>query len=215
MSAGQNIEVKSMVRFVAALLAAALFSLPALAQSGAPELTLEHSTSVRIAAWNAAETRILTAEGNGAIHIWSGEDGARLLTFHEGESPVARARWALDDAAILSAAESGRILLSDAGDGETKYGWTLDGLPLALELNSAGTDALAFTRAGAGAILSLENGEMARRFAAPEAIGGANWNADETQVRAWSESGRIYTWDVATGDAFDYVAAAAQPASRA
>lgn len=193
-----------MVRVVAALLLVALFLLNALAQSVEAELVLEHATSVRIAAWNAAETRILTAEGNGSVHLWSAADGERLLTFHEGQSTVAQAQWVLGDTAVLSAAESGRVLLSDAGDGETKYGWTLDGLPVALEPNNAGTDVMAFTRAGDGAILSLESGELTRRFEAPEAIGGADWNADETQVRAWSESGRIYAWDVASGDGFNY-----------
>lgn len=193
-----------MVRVMLALLAAALIMLPLMAQSGEAELTLEHKTSVRAASWNADETRILTAEGNGAIHIWSAADGERLLTFHEGESTVTQAYWVRGDQAILSAEESGKVLLSDAADGALIASWTLDGLPIALELNAQGNAALAFTRAGDGAVLSLEDGEMARRFAAPAAISGAVWSADQTEIRAWSEAGRIYVWNVESGAERNY-----------
>lgn len=192
-----------MVRALLILLAAALIIVPASAQSTASELVLEHESSVRIAAWNANETRILTAEGNGSIHIWSAEDGKRLLTYHEGGTAVTQAHWARTDTAILTAEESGAVLLSDAGDGSSIYAWQLEGLPLALELNADGTAALAFTQAGIGAILSLNDGAMARQFEAPMEIGGAAWSADETEVRAWSEDGRITVWDVETGDARD------------
>ena len=80
----------------------------------------------------------------------------------------------------------------------------LGDLPMALELTRDGGAALAFTRAGAGAILSLEDGALRRRFEAPVEIGGAGWSADERQVRAWSEAGRIYVWDVESGEAWNY-----------
>ncbi len=193
-----------MFRRIMALLAVALLIAPVAAQSSEAELALEHSTSVRIASWNADESRILTAEGNGSIHIWSAEDGERLLTFHEGGSAVTQARWVLDDAAILSAEESGAVLLSDAGDGTIIHSWELVGLPLALELNAEGSAALAFTRAGAGALLSLEDGALLRGFEAPAEISGAVWSADEAEIRAWSEAGRIYVWDVETGEERNY-----------
>lgn len=190
-----------MVRALLILLAAALMIVSTSAQSSETELLLEHRSSVRIAAWNTNETRILTAEGNGSIHIWSAEDGERLLTYHEGGTAATQARWALADTAVLTAEESGAVLLSDAGDGSTIYAWQLEGLPLALELNADETAALAFTQAGMGAVLSLDGGAVARRFAASAEIGGAAWSADETEVRAWSEDGRITVWDVETGDA--------------
>lgn len=193
-----------MVRALLILLAAALALIPAAAQSTEAELVLEHRASVRVAAWNADETRILTAEGNGAIHIWSAADGERLLTYHEGGSTVTQARWALADRAVLSAEESGGVLLSDAGDGAAIYAWQLEGMPLALELNAKGSAALAFTGAGVGAVLSLEDGAMTRRFEAPAAISGAAWSADEREVRAWSEDGRIYVWAVESGEAREY-----------
>ena len=170
----------------------------------APELLLEHSTSVRAAAWNTAETRILTAEGNGAIHIWSAADGERLLSFHKSGSAVAHAYWALADRAVLSAEESGRVLLRDAEDGATIFAWQLDGMPVALAMNRAETAALAFTMDGVGALLSLEDGAMTRRFEAPLAVSGAVWSADEAEVRAWSEAGRIMAWDVEAGTSREY-----------
>ncbi len=193
-----------MVRLIAALLATALYMIPSIAQSSEAELTLEHDTSVRIASWTADETRILTAEGNGALHVWSAEEGERLLKFREGESTATHAHWVLDDTAILSAHESGAVLLSDAADGATIANWKLNGLPIALELNAGGSAALVFTRAGDGAVLALKDGELTRRFEAPMEASGAVWSADETQVRAWSEAGRIYAWDVASGEAFEY-----------
>lgn len=204
MSIGLNRQVTLMVRVVAMALAATLYMIPSMAQSSEAELTLEHNTSVRAASWNAAETRILTAEGNGAIHIWSATDGERLLTFHEGESTATHAYWVLGDTAILSAEESGNVLLSDAGDGAFIASWSLDGLPIALELNAQGNAALAFTRAGDGAVVSLEDGALLRGFAAPAAISGAVWSADQSEIRAWSEAGRIYVWDVESGAERDY-----------
>ncbi len=193
-----------MVRVIALLLALFHLVLAASAQSSGAELVLEHESAVRTASWNADETRILTAEGNGSIHVWSAEDGERLLTYHESGTAVTHAQWVLDDAAILSAEESGTVLLSDADDGSTVASWELAGLPLALELNADETAALAFARAGVGAILSLLDGEMVRRFEAPVEIGGAVWSADESEIRAWSEAGRIYVWDVDSGDERHY-----------
>lgn len=183
-----------------------VLALPVLtsAQSSQAELVLEHGSSVRIAAWNADESRILTAEGNGSIHIWSANDGERHLSYHEGGSAVTQASWALADTAVLSAEESGSVLLSDAGDGAAIYAWQLEGLPVALELNADESAALAFTQAGMGAILSLDDGAMAQRFNAPVEISGAVWSTDETEVRAWSEAGRIYVWDVETGEERNY-----------
>ncbi len=193
-----------MTRALLTLLAAFALSVLTAAQSNEAELVIEHSTSVRTASWNADETVILTAEGNGSIHIWAADDGERLLTYHDGGSAVTQAHWVLDDAAILSAEESGAVLLSDARDGRTIYSWELVGLPMALELNADVTVALAFTQAGAGALLSLEDGELLRRFKAPVEISGAVWSADEAEVRAWSEAGRIYVWDVESGEERNY-----------
>ncbi len=174
------------------------------AQSSGATLVLQHGSSVRAAAWNADETRVLTAEGNGSVHLWSAEDGERLLTVREGGSAITHALWARDDAAILSVDEAGLALLSDAADGETIHEWQLGSLPLTLALSRDGRAALAFTRAGTGAILSLDDGGLTRRFAAPVEIGGAGWNADETEARAWSEAGRIYVWDTETGEERNY-----------
>ena len=199
-----NSKVMRMIGRFLAPLAVALLFMPAVAQSSGAELTLEHASSVRVAAWNGDESRILTAEGSGAIHLWSAEDGERLLTFHEDEPAVTHAQWALDDAAILSADESGLALLSEAADGKTMHRWELGDLPVTLALNADETAALAFTRAGVGAILSLVDGALLRRFEAPVEIGGAAWSADETEVRAWSEAGRIYVWDVDSGEERNY-----------
>lgn len=193
-----------MFRVLAILAVLLCWSYASLAQSSDAELILEHGGVVRSASWNADESRILTADSTGTIRIWSAEDGEKLLTIKAGGSAVAQALWALDDAAILSADESGRALLSQASDGETIYEWQLAGLPVALELNRAGTAALVFTRAGFGALLSLEDGGLARAFEAPVAIGGAAFSADERRVRAWSEAGRVYDWEIETGEERNY-----------
>ena len=170
MNPGENKQVTTMVRALLILLAAALLIVPTTAQSSEAELVLEHSTSVRTASWNADETRILTAEGNGSIHVWSAEDGERLLTYHEDGSAVTQAHWVLDDAAILSAEESGTVLLSDVGDGRTIHSWELAGLPLALELNVDETAALGIHAGG------RRRDPVARRWRAFAAFRGAGGN---------------------------------------
>ena len=99
------------------------------AQTTEAELTLEHGSSVRTAAWNAEETRILTAEGAGAIHVWSAEDGERLLTYNEDGNAVTHALWVEDGAAILSADETGLLLLNSSADGAPIHSWETDCIP--------------------------------------------------------------------------------------
>ena len=188
-----------MIRFVALALLAMIILAPAAAQTPQAALTLQHDGGVVTAAWNADETRILSATERGLVQVWSAADGAQLLEISHGGEPVTHALWMQDGAAILSADESGKVLLSAAEDGAQLLSWQLDGMPLALTPNAAGTALLAMTRAGAGAILSLTDGERLVDFVAPVAVSGAVWSADESQARAWTEDGRIYVWDLAGG----------------
>ena len=174
------------------------------AQSAAAELTLEHKSTVRTAAWNPDETRILTAEGKGSIHVWSAEDGERLLSYNEDGNSATHALWVREGASILSADETGIVFLSDSSDGSLLHSWKLSGIPIALELNDAETLALAFTDEGAGAVLSLVDGATLRRFELAGAIGGGDWSADESLARAWTETGQIHVWDIETGEAYNY-----------
>ena len=152
------------------------------------------------ATWNGDETQILTATEGGLVQVWSVGDGELQQTIDHGGNPVTHALWLQDSTAILSADESGLVVLSQAADGEMLLSWRLQGMPIAIELNVAATQFMAFTNAGDGAILSLEDGERLATFSAPVEISGAVWSADETQVRAWTEAGEIYVWDIVTGE---------------
>ncbi|MCY3832688.1 MAG: hypothetical protein OXG85_06700 [Chloroflexi bacterium] len=193
-----------MHRAIALLLVLFHLLYAASAQTTEAELALEHASTVRTAAWSPDESRILTAEGNGTIHVWSAENGERLLRYNEDGNSATHAQWVGAGASILSADEKGKVFLHDASDGSLLHSWKLTGIPIALELNEAETLALVFTDAGVGAVLSLADGATAGSFGLEGAIGGADWSADESLARAWTESGRIHVWDVATGEKFDY-----------
>ena len=189
-----------MLRLIPVVFAMLLLTAPVAAQAPEAALVLQHDSGVVTATWNGDETQILTATEGGLVQVWSVGDGELQQTIDHGGNPVTHALWLQDSTAILSADESGLVVLSQAADGEMLLSWRLQGMPIAIELNVAATQFMAFTKAGDGAILSLEDGERLATFSAPVEISGAVWSADETQVRAWTEDGQIYVWDIATGE---------------
>ncbi|MCY4538064.1 MAG: hypothetical protein OXE52_07520 [Chloroflexi bacterium] len=189
-----------MLRTFTAMLALCLVALSSAAQSQDAYLILEHSSGVVTASWNPAETQILTAAQNGLAQVWSAEDGELLLSIdHEG-NPLTQALWSEDGRSILSADESGLVIQSRAEDGEAIYAWQVEGMPIQLTLDAEGTRAFVFTSAGKGSILSLIDGGIPVTVERSGAIVGAGWSAEGTQVRAWSEDGRIVAWDATSGD---------------
>ena len=190
-----------MVRTITVLLALLLFIVPASAQSTDAELVLQHDSGVVSASWSADEMRILTATERGLVHVWSAADGELQLTIDHGGAPVTHAYWVDAGEAILSADESGVVWLSSVADGEQLNSWQMAGMPIALEVNEAGTQVLAFTDGGGGAILSLADGARVARFETSTEITGAAFSADETRVRAWSEDGTVYSWNLESGAA--------------
>lgn len=189
-----------MLRTLSALLALCLLALPIAAQTQEATLVLEHSGGVVTASWNPAETQILTGAQSGLAQVWSAEDGELLLSIdHEG-NPLTQALWSEDGRSILSADESGLILHSRAKDGEIVHSWQVEGMPIQLALDADERRAFVFTAAGMGSILSLNDGDVAATVDRSGAIVGAGWSADGSQVRAWSEDGRIEAWDAGSGD---------------
>ena len=189
-----------MLRLFSALFAICLIASPIAAQSADAELVLEHRAGVVTASWNPAETQILTAAQSGVAQLWSADDGELLLTIDHAGNPLTHALWSKDGKSILSADESGLVIHSRAEDGERSNAWQVDGMPIQLALDADGTRAFVFTATGTGAILSLIDGSIPVTVERSGAIVSAGWNADESQVRAWSEDGRIVAWDAATGE---------------
>lgn len=193
-----------MIRFFALALLCIVWVMPAAAQAPEAALTLQHDGGVVTASWNGDETQILSATERGRVQVWSAADGELLQEISHGGNPVTHAIWLQDGAAILSADESGLVVLSASADGAMHLSWQLEGMPIALIPNMEQTALLALTRQGIGAILSLSDGELSFEFAAPGEVSGGVFSADESQVRAWTEEGRIYAWDVASGDEITY-----------
>ncbi|MDE2856987.1 MAG: hypothetical protein OXN94_03970 [Chloroflexota bacterium] len=189
-----------MLRTFSALLALCFIALPLAGQSQEAALVLEHSGGVVTASWNPAETQILTAAQSGLAQIWSAEDGALLQSINHEGSPLTQALWSEDGTSILSADESGLVLHSRAEDGERIHAWQVGGMPIQLALDADGRRAFVFTANGQGSILSLIDGGVPATVERSGAIVGAGWGADGSQIRAWSEDGRIVAWDAATGE---------------
>lgn len=192
-----------MFRLLMAVFMLVALIVPVVAQGPEAALELQHESGVVSAAWNRAETEILTATERGLAQVWSAESGELLLTIdHEG-SPLTHALWVDQGAAILSADESGLLLLSERGDGEVGQRWQFSGMPIGLSLNAAGSQALVFTDVGGGAILSLADGVGMAEFETSAEIVGAAYSDDETRVRAWAEDGTVYSWHLESGEAFE------------
>ena len=169
------------------------------AQGTNADLVLQHDSGVVTAAFSADDARILTASERGALRIWSADEGAPQTTIQHGESPITHALW-LGETATLSADESGLVRLHDIASGESLQSWRLQGKPVAMQINSSGNLALVFADTGEGAILSLVDGGLQAQFQVDAEISGAAWNAGESIVRAWSESGDVHSWNLATGE---------------
>ncbi len=193
-----------MIRFLALALLCISLIAPASAQAPEAALTLQHDGGVVTASWNADETQILSATERGLVQVWSADDGELLQEISHGGNPVTHAIWLQDGAAVLSADEGGLVVLSAVEDGAMQLSWQLEGMPIALTPNAEETALLALTRAGAGAILSLSDGKRLIEFQAPAEVSGGVFSADESQARAWNESGQIFAWDLASGAALSY-----------
>lgn len=189
-----------MVKMFSALLALCLGMLPLAAQRGDAHLVLQHEGGVVSAAWNPAESQILTAAQSGLAQVWSAQDGALLQSIDHGGSPLTHALWGAHGETLLSADESGLVLHSRAVDGEPLREWRVGGMPIQLALDASATRAFVFTENGKGAVLSLLDGGMPVTVERDGAIVSAGWSADGSQLRAWSEDGRIVAWDAQTGD---------------
>lgn len=169
------------------------------AQPQPANLTLDHSKGVVTATWNTDETQILTADEAGDIHIWSANNGDILTTIHLSDSALTHALWLSNNTQILSADESGTVQLISADNGDILHTWHIDGIPIHLELSDDETRIFAFTNTGNGAIWT-GNGEDSVTVSRSGTIRGASWSADETQIRTWSEDGRLVAWDATTGE---------------
>ncbi len=169
------------------------------AQEPAPALKLDHESGVVLAAWNSAESEILTASEKGLLRVWSAASGELLMSRQFGEQPLTSALWLEDGATILAADESGLAALIDRANGETIWRRQLDGSPVAMELNAAATQALVITNRGNGALLSLADGSLAQEVALNAEIAGASLSAEGSRARAWSEAGDVYTWQLESG----------------
>ena len=189
-----------MTKLLSMLFVMLMIAASALAQTNEAALALEHEGGVVTASWNPEETKILSASQNGNLRIWSAEDGEALLSLDQPDTSFTHALWLNDGASILYADESGAVTLSSASDGETIFSWPLNGLPLTLAPNADESLVLAFTDAGEGSILSLADGAVVAGVSRPGPVIAAEWSADETQLRAWSEDGRVVVWDSRTGD---------------
>ncbi len=189
-----------LMRRLFVVLALALLAMTTVAQDRQADLLLLHDAGVVSAAWNKGDSQILTASEAGLLQIWSVEDGALLRTIEHSDNPLTHAEWLGADT-ILSADESGLVRLHDAATGAALHSWQLVGKPVALQVNRARTQALIFTDVGEGALLSLADGGIHADFAVEAAISGGSWNENEDRVRAWSETGDVYSWHLGTGEA--------------
>ena len=193
-----------MMRILALALISMVLLAPAAAQSPEAILTLQHNGGVVTASWSADETRILSATERGQVQVWSADTGELLQEISHGGNPVTHAIWLQEGAAVLSADESGLVVLSEADDGSMQLSWQLEGMPIVLTPNAAQTALLALTRAGKGAILSLSDGARVFEFEAPAEVSGGVFSADESRVRAWTDEGQIYDWELASGEQRQY-----------
>jgi len=188
-----------MQKFIAVILALLLATWTLSAQSDEASLTLEHDEGVVTASWNMDESQILTADEAGFVQVWSAEDGEKLTTIDHNGNPLTHALWFSDNISVLSADESGLIQYASSETGDILQSWEIDGMPVALELSDDESSIFVFTSAGNGAIWTTDGKEIVA-VSRSGAIRGADLSADETQIRSWSEDGRVVVWDIATGE---------------
>ncbi|MFW5748706.1 MAG: WD40 repeat domain-containing protein [Chloroflexota bacterium] len=107
------------LRLTALLTLTALFAaLPLLAQdSGSASLTLSHDDVVTVAAWNTAETLILTASEDETIRLWDATSGTVVRVIQDA-GPVSGAQWHSADARILSWTGAGTVTVWEASSGQ-------------------------------------------------------------------------------------------------
>ena len=168
-----------------------------------------HAAEVSWGAWNADESRLVTASFDGTARVWDATTGRSLLLLSGHTGTIWQAVWSKDGCSILTAGGDGTARIWDVSTalaaGAEKADATL--------ILSGHTDVIghAVWNADESRILTASNDGTARVWDASTGTGlftlsghmgpvlEAVWNGDESLILTSGSDGTARVWDGATG----------------
>jgi WD40 repeat protein len=176
------------------------------AQSGDELLTLRHFDQpyqITAAAWNPAETLIVTSAGDGFVRLWDATTGDLLLVLdHDGfVDGVAWGRdgmpflaWSYTDGAV-------RVWAVQWSGGELAATEQLNLKHPAIGAAWSPNETHILSRSPDGTLMvwDAQTGDVLSTFQCGDVVDGAVWSRDGARILTWTGSRAIHVWDVEGG----------------
>lgn len=168
-----------------------------------PVLTLTHDGVVTVAAWNADDSQIMTAGEDNFLRIWDAESGDLLHEYDLGEA-VRGALYSPDYSRILAWTDGGGVYHVDVATETVSESLPMnDDAPITgAAWRSDGEAVLIWTGETVSAPMLSDAGWVDPDFAfahnAPVLM--AAYNADETHIQSFSETGFVRRWEIESGE---------------
>jgi len=161
-----------------------------------------HTRPVEQAVWNADESRILTASGDGTARVWDARTGEELVTLLGHTDRVEQAVWNSDESRILTASGDNTARVWDAETGDELL--TLSGHSGDVSQavwNSDENRILTASDDGTAQVWDAETGEeLVTLSGHTSVVYQAMWNSDESRIVTASGDGTARVWDAKTGE---------------
>jgi hypothetical protein len=172
------------------------------AADGAELRRLRHDDTVFGAAWNQAETLILTWSADNSARLWSAADGIELLRLNHADN-VFGAAWNAAETAILTRSADNTVRVWSAVDGSELLRLEHDARINGATWNEADATILTWSDDNTARVWSASDGSELLRLAHDDDVYGATWNDDQTAILTLSGNpfgaGMARVWSAAEG----------------
>lgn len=162
----------------------------ALAQSPYIVLSISHLDAVRGAAWNGAETQILSWANDGTLKLNNAADGAEIFNVKFNDS-VHGAIWNNAETQILAWSGDSTARVIDATTGEVLATMTGNDAVNGAVYNNDESLILTWSNDGTARIWNASTGDQVALIQHTDAVRGAAFNGDNTKILTYAADGTI------------------------
>jgi WD40 repeat protein len=176
------------------------------AQRGDELLTLRHfdqSYEITAAAWNPAETLIVTSVGDGFVRLWDATTGALLLALDHGGF-VDGVAWSRDGTRFLTRSYTDgsvrvRAVQWSGGELVATEQLNLKHPAIGAAWSPNETRILSRSLDGTVKVWDAQTGDVLSTSQHGDIVDGATWSRDGARILTWTASRAIHVWDVEGG----------------
>lgn len=167
--------------------------------SGPAKILKGHTGPVEIVRWAPNGSLLASGSGDGAVKVWDAATGGLVKNLDGLRSSVIALNFDRNGGHVIGGATDGGAII-----------WSLDGHAIPLDGHSKRVNTAEFSPVDPWALTSSDDatvklwdtasGKLIRTFQADDqAVVGASFAAERTQLIAWSFDGAIRVWSIAEG----------------